>query len=60
MIVQDNPGTGKYNVLYNYLSTMKQYPIYSFHSKPGIGLFDKKAVDSKYWYNILYKFNLNI
>ncbi|KAL6595302.1 hypothetical protein U3516DRAFT_566403 [Neocallimastix sp. 'constans'] len=44
--IQDNPGTGKYNVLYNYLSTMKQYPIYSFHSKPGIGLFDKKAVDN--------------
>eukprot|EP00833_Pecoramyces_ruminatium_P001021 jgi/Orpsp1_1/1175053/evm.model.c7180000052446.1 len=45
-IIQDNPGAGGYNVLYTYLSTMKQSPKYSFHSKPGIGLFDKKAVDN--------------
>jgi len=45
-IIQDNPGAGGYNVLYDYLSTLKRSPEYSFHSKPGIGLFDKKALDN--------------
>lgn len=44
--IQDYPGAGQYSVLYNYLSTMKQNPKYSFHSKPGIGLFDKEAVET--------------
>ncbi|OUM67942.1 hypothetical protein PIROE2DRAFT_4496 [Piromyces sp. E2] len=44
--IQDYPGVGEYYVLYDYLSTLKQSPKYSFHSKPGIGLFDKKAVEN--------------
>ncbi|ORX87390.1 hypothetical protein BCR32DRAFT_264308 [Anaeromyces robustus] len=43
--IQDNPGVGEYSVLYDYLSTLKQSPKYSFHSKPGIGLFDDAAIN---------------
>jgi len=45
-IIQDYPGVGEYSVLYDYISTLKQGPKYSFHSKPGIGLFDKAVIET--------------